>query len=310
MVYRVCVEKKPGLAPECASLLSDCRSFLDLKGLESVRIWNRYDVEGIDETLFAYATNTVFSEPQLDLTSGEIDASGAAAVFAVEPLPGQFDQRADSASECIQLLSQGERPSVRSARIYLLDGELSAEDLEAIKKYVINPVEAREASLDTRDTLKMEFAVPTAVETLNGFCALDDAALENFRNEKGLAMDHADIVFCQNYFKSEQRDPTITEIRLIDTYWSDHCRHTTFGTILNDVKIDDEVVQAAFDRYMALRAETGRDKKNRTLMDCATIGAKALKQRGILKNLDESEEINACTVKICLLYTSDAADEL
>ena len=141
-------------------------------------------------------------------------------------------------------------------------------------------MEAREASLDTRDTLKMEFAVPTAVETLNGFCALDDAALENFRNEKGLAMDHADIVFCQNYFKSEQRDPTITEIRLIDTYWSDHCRHTTFGTILNDVKIDDEVVQAAFDRYMALRAETGRDKKNRTLMDLATIGAKALKQRG------------------------------
>ena len=137
-----------------------------------------------------------------------------------------------------------------------------------------------------------------SVETLNGFCALDDAALENFRNEKGLAMDHADIVFCQNYFKSEQRDPTITEIRLIDTYWSDHCRHTTFGTILNDVKIDDEVVQAAFDRYMALRAETGRDKKNRTLMDLATIGAKALKQRGILQNLDESEEINACTVKI------------
>ena len=253
-------------------------------------------MEGIDRDLFEKAIPTVFSEPPVDVTYTELPT--AKTVFAVEYLPGQFDQRADSASECIQLLSQGERPSVRSARIYLLDGELSAEDLEAIKKYVINPVEAREASLDTRDTLKMEFAVPTAVETLNGFCALDDAALENFRNEKGLAMDHADIVFCQNYFKSEQRDPTITEIRLIDTYWSDHCRHTTFGTILNDVKIDDEVVQAAFDRYMALRAETGRDKKNRTLMDLATIGAKALKQRGILQNLDESEEINACTVKI------------
>ena len=222
----------------------------------------------------------------------------AKTVFAVEYLPGQFDQRADSASECIQLLSQGERPAVRSARVYLLDGDLTDADLAAIKKYVINPVEAREASLDERSTLKMEFAIPTEVETLTGFTALDDDALEAFRNEKGLAMDHADIVFCQNYFKSEHRDPTITEIRLIDTYWSDHCRHTTFGTILDDVKIDDELVQAAFDCYMALRAETGRDKKNRTLMDCATIGAKALKQRGILKNLDESEEINACTVKI------------
>ena len=133
MVYRVCVEKKPGLAPECASLLSDCRSFLDLKSLENVRIWNRYDVEGIDETLFAYATNTVFSEPQLDLTSGEIDASGAAAVFAVEPLPGQFDQRADSAAQCIQLLSQGERPRIRTAKVYALYGTLSEKDVEAVK---------------------------------------------------------------------------------------------------------------------------------------------------------------------------------
>ena len=296
MVYRIYVEKKPGFDGEAQGLKHELVELVGIKGLKALRLLNRYDVEGIDCDLFEKAIPTVFSEPPVDVTYTELPT--AKTVFAVEYLPGQFDQRADSASECIQLLSQGERPSVRSARIYLLDGELSAEDLEAIKKYVINPVEAREASLDTRDTLKMEFAVPTAVETLNGFCALDDAALENFRNEKGLAMDHADIVFCQNYFKSEQRDPTITEIRLIDTYWSDHCRHTTFGTILNDVKIDDEVVQAAFDRYMALRAETGRDKKNRTLMDLATIGAKALKQRGILQNLDESEEINACTVKI------------
>ena len=273
MVYRIYVEKKPGFDGEAQGLKHELVELVGIKGLKALRLLNRYDVEGIDRDLFEKAIPTVFSEPPVDVTYTELPT--AKTVFAVEYLPGQFDQRADSASECIQLLSQGERPSVRSARIYLLDGELSAEDLEAIKKYVINPVEAREASLDTRDTLKMEFAVPTAVETLNGFCALDDAALENFRNEKGLAMDHADIVFCQNYFKSEQRDPTITEIRLIDTYWSDHCRHTTFGTILNDVKIDDEVVQAAFDRYMALRAETGRDKKNRTLMDLATIGAKA-----------------------------------
>ena len=297
MVSRIYVEKKPGFDVEAQQLKGELTEILGIKGIEALRIINRYDVEGIDEELFRSCVPTVFSEPQVDVTYDELPASDGA-VFAVEFLPGQFDQRADSASECVQLISQGERPLVRSARVYLLEGSLTEEQVAEIKKYVINPVEAREASLDTRDTLKMEFAVPTAVETLNGFCALDDAALENFRNEKGLAMDHADIVFCQNYFKSEQRDPTITEIRLIDTYWSDHCRHTTFGTILNDVKIDDEVVQAAFDRYMALRAETGRDKKNRTLMDCATIAAKALKQRGILKNLDESEEINACSVRI------------
>ena len=296
MVYRIYVEKKPGFDGEAQGLLHELVDLVGIQNLTGLRLLNRYDVEGIDAVLFQQAVPTVFSEPPVDVTYDKLP--DAKTVFAVEYLPGQFDQRADSASECIQLLSQGERPAVRSARVYLLDGDLTDADLAAIKKYVINPVEAREASLDERSTLKMEFAIPTEVETLIGFTALDDDALEAFRNEKGLAMDHADIVFCQNYFKSEHRDPTITEIRLIDTYWSDHCRHTTFGTILDDVKIDDELVQAAFDRYMALRAETGRDKKNRTLMDCATIGAKALKQRGILKNLDESEEINACTVKI------------
>ena len=296
MVYRIYVEKKPGFDGEAQGLLHELVDLVGIQNLTGLRLLNRYDVEGIDAVLFQQAVPTVFSEPPVDVTYDKLP--DAKTVFAVEYLPGQFDQRADSASECIQLLSQGERPAVRSARVYLLDGDLTDADLATIKKYVINPVEAREASLDERSTLKMEFAIPTEVETLTGFTALDDDALEAFRNEKGLAMDHADIVFCQNYFKSEHRDPTITEIRLIDTYWSDHCRHTTFGTILDDVKIDDELVQAAFDRYMALRAETGRDRKNRTLMDCATIGAKALKQRGILKNLDESEEINACTVKI------------
>ncbi len=296
MVYRIYVEKKPGFDGEAQSLLHELTELLGIKSLKGLRLLNRYDVEGIDRALFDRAIPTVFSEPPVDVTYDALPE--ARTVFAVEYLPGQFDQRADSASQCIQLLSQGERPDVRSAKVYLLDGELSDADLAEIKKYLINPVEAREASLDERTTLKMEFAVPSAVETLTGFIGLDEDALEAFRVEKGLAMDHADIVFCQDYFKSEHRDPTITEIRVIDTYWSDHCRHTTFGTILDDVQIDDEVVQTAFDRYMALRAETGRDKKNRTLMDAATIGAKALKQRGILKNLDESEEINACTVKI------------
>ena len=296
MVYRIYVEKKPGFDGEAKDLCRELKELLGITRLQNLRLVNRYDVEGIDEALFEKAVPTVFSEPPVDVTYDALPA--AQHVFAVEYLPGQFDQRADSASQCIQLLSQGERPDVRSARVYLLDGDLTEEDLAAIKKYVINPVEAREADLAERTTLKMDFAVPTKVETLDGFTALDDAALETFRTEKGLAMDHADIVFCQQYFRSEHRDPTITEIRLIDTYWSDHCRHTTFGTILDNVQIDDEMVQAAFDRYMALRAETGRDKKNRTLMDCATIAAKALKERGVLKNLDESEEINACTVKI------------
>ena len=296
MVYRIYVEKKSGFDGEAKDLCRELKELLGITRLQNLRLVNRYDVEGIDEALFEKAVPTVFSEPPVDVTYDALPA--AQHVFAVEYLPGQFDQRADSASQCIQLLSQGERPDVRSARVYLLDGDLTEEDIAAIKKYVINPVEAREADLAERTTLKMDFAVPTEVETLDGFTALDDAALETFRTEKGLAMDHADIVFCQQYFRSEHRDPTITEIRLIDTYWSDHCRHTTFGTILDNVQIDDEMVQAAFDRYMALRAETGRDKKNRTLMDCATIAAKALKERGVLKNLDESEEINACTVKI------------
>ena len=296
MVYRIYVEKKPGFDGEAQGLLHELTELLGIKSLTGLRLLNRYDVEGIDKELFDRAIPTVFSEPPVDVTYTALPE--AKTVFAVEYLPGQFDQRADSASQCIQLLSQGERPDVRSAKVYLLEGDLTAEDLAAIKKYLINPVEAREASLDERETLKMEFAVPSEVETLTGFIQMDEDALETFRNEKGLAMDHADIVFCQDYFKGEHRDPTITEIRVIDTYWSDHCRHTTFGTILDSVTIDDEIVQAAFDRYMALRGETGRDKKPRTLMDAATIGAKALKQRGILKNLDESEEINACTVKI------------
>ena len=297
MVYRIYVEKKPGFDGEAQALQNELSSLLGIEQLTGLRLLNRYDVEDIDQALFEQCVSTVFSEPPVDDTCTELPA-WAGSCFAVEYLPGQFDQRADSAAECIQLISQGERPLVRSARVYLLEGALSAEQIDAIKKYVINPVEAREASLETRSTLKMEYAVPTAVAVLEGFNQLDEAGLAAFIREKGLAMDLGDIQFCQEYFRSEQRDPTITEIKMIDTYWSDHCRHTTFGTILTDVKIDDAVVQAAFDRYMALREELGRTEKPRCMMDLATIGAKALKKRGILTNLDESEEINACTVKI------------
>ena len=297
MVYRIYVEKKPGFDVEANGLKNELTGLLGIQSLTGLRLLNRYDVEGIDEVLFHQCVSTVFSEPPVDDTYAQLPEHEGTA-FAVEYLPGQFDQRADSAAECIQLISQGERPLVRSARVYLLEGALTDEQLAEIKKYVINPVEAREASLDKKATLKMEYPVPTAVAVLDGFNQLDEEGLKKFIDENGLAMDLGDIKFCQEYFRSEQRDPTITEIKMIDTYWSDHCRHTTFGTILDDVQIDDEVVQAAFDRYMAMRKDLGREGKPRCMMDLATIGAKELKKQGILKNLDESDEINACTVKI------------
>ncbi len=296
MVYRVYVEKKKELANEAKALLSDARSLLGITSLTDVRIFNRYDVENITEELFEYAKKTVFSEPQLDIVSSDIDASNAI-VFAVEFLPGQFDQRADSAAQCIQIISQGERPLIRAAKVYVLYGELSVNEVSEIKKYVINPVESREAALYKPETLKMDYTVPTEVKVLDGFCNLDRAGLENFVSEYGLAMDIDDIAFCQQYFISEKRDPTITEIRMIDTYWSDHCRHTTFLTVIDSVKFEDKLLQDAFDEYISVRNELGRTKPI-CLMDLATVAVKYLKTNGKLNKLDESEEINACTVKI------------
>jgi len=303
MVYRVFVEKKPGLAPEAAGMLADCRSFLGLQKLEQVRVLNRYDVEGIDQDLFDYAKGTVFSEPQLDLVYEEAPLADAAAVFAVEPLPGQFDQRADSAAQCIQLLSQCDRPLVTSAKVYGLYGDLSDRDIAAVKKHVINPVECREASLDKPATLKVEHAQPETVATLEGFTKLDEAGLKETLEDLGLAMDLDDLKFLQAYFRDEERrDPTITEIRVVDTYWSDHCRHTTFSTHIDSVEIDDPAVKAAYERYLAARVEVyGEEKaakRPQTLMDLGTIGAKVLKKRGLLPELDESEEINACSIHV------------
>ena len=252
---------------------------------------------------------TVFSEPQVDVVYDELPADDAATVFAVEALPGQFDQRAASAAECVQLISQGERPAVRCAKVYVLSGELSPEDLDAIKGYVVNPVEARLASLECPETLTQEIPDPEPVEVIDGFRELDEGGLAAFIAERGLAMDEADITFCQQYFIDEGRDPSITEIRVIDTYWSDHCRHTTFGTVLENIEIDDATVQAAFDRYLEMRSQLGRDEKPVCLMDMGTIGAKWLKQ-GILTNLDESEEINACTVKVTVDVDGEDQDWL
>ncbi len=296
MVYRIYVEKKPGLDNEARTLLNDARSLLGIRNLERVRLLNRYDVENIDRELFDYAVRTVFSEPQLDTVSETVD-TGDAEAFAVEYLPGQFDQRADSAAQCIQIISRGERPLIRSARLYVLYGALTEAEKKEIRKYVINPVEAREASLEKPETLKMEYAIPTEVRTLEGFTKLDRAGLEKFVADYGLAMDADDIACCQDYFKGEKRDPTITEIRMLDTYWSDHCRHTTFLTEIDDVHFEDPLLTKAYNDYLTVRRELGRTKPV-CLMDIATLAVRWLKANGKLPKLDESEEINACTVKI------------
>ena len=297
MVYRVFVEKKEGLANEAKGLLSEAKHLLGIEHLTDVRLFNRYDAENITEELFQYAVKTVFSEPQLDVASSSIDLPGAY-VFAVEALPGQFDQRADSAAQCIQIISQGDRPLIRTAKVYALYGPLTEAEIAEFKKYVINPVECREAALELPETLAIPYDIPTEVATLTGFTRLNREGLDNFIREYGLAMDLDDIAFCQSYFVTEQRDPTITEIRMIDTYWSDHCRHTTFGTIIDKVRFDDPLLQKTYETYLATRSALGRENRPVCLMDLATIAVKHLRSAGKLQKLDESEEINACTVKI------------
>ncbi|MDY3985367.1 MAG: phosphoribosylformylglycinamidine synthase, partial [Dysosmobacter sp.] len=314
MVRRVYVEKKEALRQEAAGLLNELHSLLGITALTGLRLINRYDVEGLDEETFQRAVQTVFSEPQVDNATAALPA-GDYVAFAVEFLPGQFDQRADSARACIQLMTQGDRPNLRTAKVYLLSGELTAADVETIKHYVINPVEAREASLEEIETLQTEYDVPTAVETITGFTALDEAGLAALLNKLGLAMDLDDLKFLQAHFRDdEHRDPTITEVRVVDTYWSDHCRHTTFSTHIDKVEILDEETRAAYERYLAARVEVyGEEKaavRPQTLMDMATIGAKVLKKRGLLTNLDQSEEINACSIHVNATVDGEEQDWL
>ena len=295
MVYRIFVEKKPELAHEAEALLYDLREVLRVEGLKDVRIFNRYDAENISEELFEYAVRTVFSEPQIDKTARRLPEADC--IFAVEYLPGQFDQRASSAEECIQIISKGERPTVRTAKVYALYGKLTEEAVSSIKKYVINPVEAREAEMTLPQSLEPEYEIPQEVETVEGFTNLTEEELAEFIKTRGLAMDTADLSECRKYFRSENRQPTITEIRMIDTYWSDHCRHTTFNTTIDHVAFEDDKLQQAYERYLDIREELGRTKPV-SLMDIGTIAAKYLKAQGKLSKLDESDEINACTVKI------------
>ena len=313
MVYRVYVEKKPGQTQEAQGLLGQIRDFLQIKGLKELRILNRYDAENIDAQLFRYAVNTVFSEPQVDNVS--FQAPQGQIVFAVEPLPGQYDQRADSAAQCIQIISQGNRPVIRTAKVYVLTGDISGEELAAIKKYVINAVESREASLDMPETLAVHYDAPETVATVEGFTAMDESALAALLEQLGLAMDLDDLKFLQIYFRdTEHRDPTITEIRVVDTYWSDHCRHTTFSTHLDSITIHDAGVQAAYEQYLAARVavygEEKAAKRPQTLMDIATIGAKYLKKQGKLPELDESEEINACSIHVTAKVNGEEQDWL
>ena len=317
MVYRIYVEKKEGLTNDAAALRSELKTLLGIERIENVRIVNRYDVEDIDETLFEDCRWKVFAEPQLDNTADSleeltglfVDGNGyaydgeerenkRAFIFAVEALPGQYDQRADSAEQCIQILSRGERPAVRFARVYVLYGELMPADIDAVMNYVINPVETREASLEKPETLEMHYEIPTEVKVLEGFNNMTEAEMRGCIRSMGLAMDEADLAMCVEYFRdTEHRDPTITELRMIDTYWSDHCRHTTFNTVIDSVTFEDPLLEKAYKDYLAVRRDLGRDKSV-TLMDIATIAVRLLKREGKLDKLDESEEINACTVMI------------
>ena len=306
MVRRIYVEKKKGFDVEAASLFNDIRENLHLNALKGVRVLNRYDIDGIDDATYEAAKLTVFAEPAIDVVYEETmpEDLGSAIFFAVEYLPGQYDQRADSASQCIKLMNAEADATVKFARVIILEGDLNDQQVETIRSYCVNPVDSQIAADEKPENLEMETTVPEDVATVAGFRTMDEAALENYRKEMGFAMSPADIQFVQKYYaEDEDRDPTLTELKVIDTYWSDHCRHTTFNTTLEEVTFEDSpygrIVKEAFDQYMAMRKDVYGDRdKNLCLMDMACIGAKYLKKHGKVDNLDESEEINACSIKV------------
>lgn len=306
MVKRLFVEKKKDFDVESRGLYDDIRANLHIEGLKDVKVINRYDIDNISDEIFEMVKYTVFAEPAIDITYEEtLDTDGAAHFFAAELLSGQYDQRADSAQVCIRLIEPEAQPIVRYAKITLLYGDISEDEFQRIKAYCINPVDSQEAIWEKTDTLEVTFSEPTDVETIHGFIDEDEEALKRLIDERGFAMSSADMREVHRYFKEEEmRDPTITELKVIDTYWSDHCRHTTFNTKITDVKFDDtaygEVVRRAFDEYMQMRDFVyGEDsQRDVSLMDMACIGAKYMKKKGKLNDLDESEEINACSIRV------------
>ncbi len=308
-VRRIFVEKKKGYDVESQSLYRDLKEYLGISGLETVRVVNRYDVDGLNDEAYERSLHTIFSEPPVDNVYEETMSVGAdETVFAIEYLPGQYDQRADSASQCIQILTCGERPDVRVAKLIILKGKITDDELSNIKSYCINPVDSREAGFEKPASLKMDAVNPPDVQVVSGFIRMDDDRLERLASDMGFAMPIEDLRFCREHFASvEHRDPTVTELRVIDTYWSDHCRHTTFLSKIENVEFDEGYFRPLFDdaygRYISARqklyANVNEGKtKDMSLMDMATIAAKVLRKEGKLNDLDTSDEINACSIKV------------
>ena len=330
-VYRCFTEKREGFDVEARSLLRDVRDFLGINGVDSVRVLCRYDVEGVTDDAWLSARETVFSEPQVDYVYDEAyplynsqslqgdaaSANAAARTLTVEALPGQYDQRADSCAQCIELLSQAGRPLVRTAKVYIFNGDVSDTDMDRLRSYLINPVESREAESSKPETLAAAYAKPPGVEILHGFTSAPtggSGSLADYAERFNLAMDMSDLCFIQSHFREvENRDPTAAELRILDTYWSDHCRHTTFNTHLSIDSIDDPAVSAAYDAYLAVRREAyggSADERAVTLMDIATLAAKALRARGLMQNIDVSDEVNACSVHVEAMVNGVAEDWL
>jgi len=301
-VRRVFVEKKEGFDVEARRLFQELKGNLGIKGLKSLRILNRYDIAGISDEVYQIALKTIFSEPTVDLVyDEEFKIYEDETIFAVEYLPGQYDQRADSASQCIQIITQGDKLNVKVAKAIIIKGQISVQEIARIKEYIINPVESREASLEKPKTLETEEIIPEDIKILTGFNKLDKAELSMFLKTYGLAMSHEDVEFCQKYFKDEEkREPTITEIRMLDTYWSDHCRHTTFLTNIEGVEIQkgcyEKLFRDALESYLEARNFLKRESSDINLMDLATIGMKLLRKKGMLDDLEVSEEQNACSI--------------
>ena len=317
MVRRVLSEKKAAYAVEAKGIKHDVESDLDIKTLTSVRVINRYDVSGITDEEYEEAKKVVFSEPPVDdVFDEDIDLSDSCYVLIIEALPGQYDQRADSAAQCVQFLTQKERPLVKTAKIVAFYGSLTDEEKKKIEDYLINPVESRVASPDKPDTLEDRFEIPTEVETLDDFISLDSEALKSLRRDLGLAMSDSDLEFTQAFFKGIGRNPTITEVRVLDTYWSDHCRHTTFLTELTDIEFDgdDELtkdIKETYADYLSTREDVYGERissKHICLMDVATMAMRKLKKDGKIEDLDESEEINACSIKIRIKVDGEDKD--
>ena len=304
MVKRIYVKKKAGFDIIAQQTLQDLKENLQLKNLEDLILLNRYDVSGVSNEAFGKAKTTIFSEPQVDEYFEEDYPFEGYQVFGIEYLPGQFDQRANSLEECLQILTDGKRPIAKTATIYLLKGNLTEEEVTKIKKYLINSVDSRECSLEKVESLEDAVDTPEDVAVIEGFTKMTEEDAEKFYQKYGFAMDLKDLKFCQKYFRdTEKRDPTITEMKMIDTYWSDHCRHTTFLTRLEVIDIKWDLLQKVYEEYLKARdfVYEGKKAKDVCLMDVATIAVKELKKQGYLKDIDESEEINACSIKAEIL---------